>query len=900
MSVTSQATLPAVGPWCRACGTEPASGAQCLSCGAPLDGPDPGPARVGQVVVVPGKLMTRHAVAVSDANGVVTLMAKKDATIEMPYGQFDGLRVVTPAGPPVLGAAGRLWWANHSVRAGAVKGKWAVEAVEETAVRFALASLGARRAAAVDALALGMAGHLERLGINPHEIAWYQARAAALTGNTQLLLDWLEALPPQGYEARVWLLFMRAKSLMTDPGLRVRARSVLAPFLERMPDAYALHAALDGAAEPLVDVVSRYAPLLPPGPGANASFAAVAQALKSRQRLPVLPSAPAPHLRAFDAYLAGLAGASLDSATSLLVPLPVTLLDELVDQGALKKLPAGPDMWPREAWAHLRCRLTPGQADETELRETGFHSELARRYFLASDETGLARLPAEDPAVRHYRALLAFQANGRLDGGLRPPARQLLELLEGLRGQAGMRREAPEAVAADASCWPLIREQALRGDIDLSEDLRARYPEFDAWLRLCVLQSLVFAGRWEDVRDAGRQLMATARLEKTRDEALNMVAFALWQLGRTDEALRLLEEALDGQFTTGLVVNAALVAGDQGCLPAFRFLAQALRLASDPRVRQGALGRAIALWLGDDAVPDFPEPLRLMVRDGLNGPQVDDVFHAVLLRLCAIQDREWLSDTTTVQVTNPVQGAALRYFRVRARVLSERHSESFVDVAAVLVDLWKAAPPRPDWVARERTWLVELLQDVVHSPFGEAFGVAPVIDTLVAGGALDLIDEIILSAQAGAHVAKKLDDDDAEISPDAERRFIHETIRKFRARRSELGALQEGVAEELGRCVCVAAFSVAAAAERYVNDLFGPQWDAIIDQLNYQPQLRWSMADRQRRLLDQVDAYVARCRAYLQSMDGLPLNETGQKWRSMIVSSVHNWSTESSRLRSVI
>ena len=101
-----------------------------------------------------------------------------------------------------------------------------------------------------------------------------------------------------------------------------------------------------------------------------------------------------------------------------------------------------------------------------------------------------------------------------------------------------------------------------------------------------------------------------------------MIAYAEWQLGHPDEALRVLDEAPDGQFTNGLVVNAALVAASMCCPLALPYLAKAMRLATDPAVRRGAVQRAIALLARRQRGSGIPAGA------GHHGPRVDPRFRS--------------------------------------------------------------------------------------------------------------------------------------------------------------------------------------------------------------------------------------------------------------------------------
>jgi hypothetical protein len=850
-----------------------------------------------------GRVLAKFAIAVAEQDSTVTVLVKGDSLTPVPVAQFDGFPQSVIPGPTLIGAAGRLWAANQARQGGTVKGKWPVELVDATATRFAMASLGARRAAALDTLALGMGAWGSQLQLAASELTWYRAWAAALSGDLPTLLSCLEALPPTGYTTRVPLLLRQAGRLQADPALAARASRQLAPFVASSLDAQALLAVLAPQAESShLDLARSFAERVERIGGHPASsLQAVPAAIAGGKRLPALPPIPVTALPSFDAYLAGLAGSSLDAVPAALGALPVVLLDELITRRALTRIPPGPGPWPPAVTAYLRSRLDPGQAELAELEAVGFTAEIARRHFLAGDETRLAALPADDPAVRHYQTLHTYRRSGRLadPDGLRPAARTVLELVEALRqpGQDG-RREAPEELVADASCWPLVRDLAYRGELSLTDELRSRYPEFGAWLDLCGMQRLVFEGRWTEVISTGGQLAAASQLESLRDEAQSMVAFAQWQLGRPAEALRVLDEALAGQFTTGLVVNAALVAAEQGCLPALPYLAKAMRMAADPRVRQGAVSRAIGLWLGDKEVQDYPAPLAQIVREALATPQVDDDFHETLVVVSAIHDKQWLAGAT-LRAANNAQAEALRYFVTRARVVADGYRESFDDVARVLIRLWHANPRLP-WVEREKTWLTELLMDVVHTPFGEASGVLSVVEILVNGNILTLADELILSLQAGAHVACKISDDGGEIALEAEQRLIHAHVRKYWARLAELSESdREVVGDEVARCVVVSAVAFAVSAERAWEE-FGRQWDQLVQRERWDYQNRPAIIGMERHALNVFDTYIARCRAYLKSMEGLPLDENGAEQRDLIISGVGKWATETARLRSLL
>src|SRR6185369_1682318 len=100
-------------------------------------------------------------------------------------------------------------------------------------------------------------------------------------------------------------------------------------------------------------------------------------AIEQRRRLPHLPPTPAPALAALDAYVAGLSGERVDERMADLAPLPEVLLDDLIAAGALTGPPEDGSPLTAAATSYLRCRLTPGEAGDADLRAAGFAAEQA-------------------------------------------------------------------------------------------------------------------------------------------------------------------------------------------------------------------------------------------------------------------------------------------------------------------------------------------------------------------------------------------------------------------------------------------------------------------------------------------------------------------------------------------
>ncbi len=884
--------------WCRACGESGEPGdTRCRRCGSPAAGPDVGAVRAGTVISVKGRLMQRrNGIALHESDGIVCVLVRGDETVELPVAEFDAAPGIDVPGPPVYSAAGRLWKAQRAQRGQLIDARWDDGPVTEAARVHAAASVGACRAAALDALALGADDLLPGLGLTATEVAWYQARTAAGRGDAGATLGWLEQLPAHGYEPRVTLLLTLSVALLSDPALAARAASQLAPFTAVNPDAQALHAAL---AEPDgTDVLEPLMPFAAAVPDDGGVLVSVARAITGADS-PTLPVPDGlPVTAALDTYLRFRAGTSVAATVSSVGCLPLPLLDELIDGGAIPTRLTGQPGWDAGRAAYLRCRLAPGRTGLPDLAAAGFTAELARRHYLFGDVAALDALPSDDEAVRHYRALLPWGPGPGKPGldGLRPQARLVLSQVAEVQdaARAGQSAEVSEELAADPTCWPLVWQSVLQCAPRLPGPLADRYPRFAEWLALCGIQRLLFQSRWDDALDAGRALADRTRLEVTSDEALNMVAFALHQAGRPDDALQTLDEALSGRYTTGLLVNASIVAASQGAAAAFPYLARILREERDPLIRGGAVERAIALWQEDETSSGYPDDLRALVRRALAEPQPDEL-HMTLLRLACGQDKDWLAGHGTVRSVNQDQVAWERLQRAWARRRLDGSQAGLADVARVLADLVKAPSP-PAWAAGELRRFVADLDEAVHVDFGapDAVALVPTIEALMGAGVLDPAYLIVFPMQAAAHMAMSRHKEGRTIDPGDEQRMIFDTARIYVHRWSEVPASdREFVDGEVLRCVKCAAAAVTDTLTDVKVNLAG-RYNALVERQRHAADYeRERLINAKHQLLDgEYKPLYARLRRYHVLLGDLTLDESGRSLRDEIGDILQEWAKE--------
>ncbi|MEU7866496.1 hypothetical protein [Dactylosporangium sp. NPDC049140] len=836
--------------WCRACGADPVPpGPACPECATALDPPDFGAARVGRVVLRGSRLLARPAVAVEERDGTVLIRDKEPELVPLRAGEFDRLPTVPIDDAGAAGAPGRLWAVALARGTGALKARWTADEVSAIADRLAGAGLGTRRGAAVDVAVMGRPRR-PGLRLSGSEWAWYEARAAALTGDLATLLARLRALPAQGYRARVGLLLFRVADLRRDPAAAAEAMALLDPFAAASPDARALLAVLGPDHARALPVLREYARRAGTG-------AAVADAIHAAAPPLDAGAGAGPRVRALAAYLHGVHDrTAVDPA--ILRLLPLALIDRLVTTGAVTAVP--PDVpLPDTVRAHLRSRLQPGDADDATLARAGFTAERARRAYVRGDDETLGRLPGDHEAVRHYRALRAYARTGHLhEEELRPSTQRALGLADGLSLNFPVTRPAPAEVAADPSTWPRFQANVIAGKVVVPDDVRARHPQFGLWADLCRMHALLQAGRWNDTVTAGGPVARDAADARTRAAALNLMAYAEWQRGRADRAAALLDEALALHPAAGLAVNAALVAEDRGAPAALPLLARVMQLTGDARLRRAALVRALELGRAADAGEQAPATLTAMVRGALALPGLDDDLRYELLHLTLAGDRGWLLEQ------RPSPQPMVRYFQLRAALEPRRTTRALADAAAGLAAAWPAGA-RPPWLVAERSWLQGVLIELVEQDLDPAADPLPAIATITERDVLEPNLRIQLAAAAGRQRISA----SGRLPRDLEELVVFTPVRRYR----QGLASDPTTAAVLANCLAKAMAAGINEGEDFLG-LVAREWK----ELDRTTPMTWTenqaYVARRLALLDEFERrHLQRCRRYPGLAAGLPVDE---------------------------
>ncbi len=309
------------------------------------------------------------------------------------------------------------------------------------------------------------------------------------------------------------------------------------------------------------------------------------------------------------------------------------LTDELID-----RYPDLCQVTP-ESSAYIRARLDPTLLKDSELEELNHTAELARRAYTIGN---VARLdsPGPDAAAIYYRQLLGLQRGQTEEVGALMNHPTLAAVVQSIR--EGTAR--PEALA-DPTTWktltPLIRAKH-----------EANYPEAASRWHLVNAVECVYAWKWELAADSARAVLRLAEEEEVRDEALNILAFSLYQTGQDEAAIAALERALEGEYTVNLQANAGVIAEHLAPTVALEHVTRLAAEAPTTELKLAAARRALTIWTMDRPIwaedddeedsNELPPHLVAILRELIALP-IPPEDHRWVAKLLASVDSEWLA-----------------------------------------------------------------------------------------------------------------------------------------------------------------------------------------------------------------------------------------------------------------
>jgi hypothetical protein len=161
--------------------------------------------------------------------------------------------------------------------------------------------------------------------------------------------------------------------------------------------------------------------------------------------------------------------------------------------------------------------------------------------------------------------------------------------------------------------------------------------------------SAVLKARWDEALTSAKQVLTATKNEDLRDEALNLLACAQWQLGDDDRAISALRQALEGAYNASLQTNIGVVAANLAPALAAEHLGRLSHEAPAIELRLGAAMRGFNLWhasLDEDDESPAPatlrEALRSLAKTVVSSGDLSDDDVWSLLTVLSQRDSDWL------------------------------------------------------------------------------------------------------------------------------------------------------------------------------------------------------------------------------------------------------------------
>ena len=816
----------------------------CSRCGWPPEGPPRTDSRIGLVFEL-GRLRKRLGVCVEETETqlVLHIDSKDDRTVEL--ADLPTQTDHTSANDP---PAVRLHRFEALRQAGAIRTKTDPERLR------ALIAAWTRDAATIratyDAALEGdWADVLEQLELSPVEKAWRNAHHAATLDDLDGLVDNLALLPVEGYLERIGLLLPHLTELAETHTSRLV--DIIARWDESLPGAAAVLARLQlgHVTDPkALSGSARYFSESLAGEAGDRWESAVAMLDEGKIGEPVRETCTT--WAAYRAFSSLESGRRLDEHHLARLTLPfleqLVAVDGVTVEGASRNLSG-------QEHSYLLARLDPASLGTDQLVAVRHTAELARRAFDERNQTSLSSLPDDDPAVRHYRALHNFRDGEEYTpDDLREFVREKLDLFASAR-KAVAQGEAdtlPDRLLDDPTLWPALQQLALDGKLTVGLDQRMVFPEFAEWVDLHALVAMLWKGENFEADALGARMASTLEIEQLRDEALNLRAFALSQLGRYTEALEVMEDAMAGEYTEALLINTCLIASQAEPEVAARYLARLINEAPNQELQVAALRQAITIWTGDE---QMPEETARSLRTVLQIESLADQDYIDFIRLQSNADRDHMVDHPPARPTTLTKAVAHDVYLARALSLAGR--SEWGTMSRVLIASMGTLPEAP-WVGAELDRWVDLHFDELTSrDWGDAPWSASEFDTFLKEGEQYLSRPVYYfgAPLAGINIAKGIADGPKGrvLSDEAAAKFFYLPAERFVQGGDDLPEeLAKGVGYNFYQ---VLSMFIAILFDSVMTDVggLGDAYNELNQRRSWDQANEYALTSKMRRILDQ-------------------------------------------------
>jgi len=626
--------------------------------------------------------------------------------------------------------------------------------LHDRALAFGAAGPEQKHRLARDAARLGALDRVQGLGFDAGELVWWRALADWAEGRTAQTLVTLLELPPGRYPMQLAVWWSAARADQVSEDLRQRAAPVLDQLSRVSPEcavaAFAVTRALVATGahperlgsldRPLVGAVRQILARHGADRQGRAPERDAWHALSVRLGI-ALDGSPARRLReAWQALPGAAARQRLGDDPAVLDEMPAAVLDDFIDAGVL------PPEWLARAGElgcgdHVLGRTGIAHLDDATLERLGAHEERARRIAAAGRP-----VPDAIPLAAVERRRLNLAAAAATGGD------ELV--LQAIRDRAGenpaLARALEEpSVVPDAAVLddPIVATLLLRrskfdggaaGRLN-ADGLDERQRRYASLALLRAAKDALHQWDWTAAADLARNCLRLARVERQRDEALNLLAAAHWELGNDEEAIRALQVALEGDHTAALQANIAVVAAELEPRIAATHLARLVHEAPNLPLRVSAAKQVLLIWGHNLQVwqdtEQFPHEIAVALRSLVVQP-IDEPDFREIVRLLAEHDGAWLAQAGALAGSPHARSPAARVWSARARAIDEFVRE--------LASCLRAAP---------EPWMEGLRDELVRAALKALTSQA---DVAAAAFAMLLVDEGLPMEVAQAAILRGL------------------------------------------------------------------------------------------------------------------------------------------------
>lgn len=712
-------------PFCSSCGLSKTDRDGKCECGSENSPSEQTKSTVGDVRLLRRGLRRQKVLVVDDAGPTVECLTPKGETLSVERRRIEASPVVDSLAA-IPSPAFRL-----QVRSGEPAWDQALKRQLPLLLPRLLESVEEQRLFARSAIAAGMEpsadGHLH---LSETEMSWLRMHAERFQGNPIRAARWALELAPDRYPDHLYVI-AEAIASGCPPDLEEELLGHLSQTPQDHP-AVLLCASLKGNGPDLADL-QELARQLPLQDDANDLIEDWTRAEQEA----------GPSDNVFDrAYVALVRDKPYQWSTGdqrALIPHRA-VLDEL-----LERFPQFFEL-DTDTPAEVRARLDPAGLTESQLREVGHWDELARRYLVSGESERLRDLPST-AMVDFYRSLALARTGDLSEVDQLATDRVAAAVVKTLKtGQL-----APEALE-DRTTWSVL--DSYISDAQLAE----LGPEgLRALLGRCL--NAILSWRWQDAADTCRSILRRECDERLRDEALNLLGFALFQMHRDQDAIRALEKALDGLHSANLQVNAGVVAAHLEPNEAAEFLAALAAEAPSLELRLAAARRAYGLWTPtnpaweeNDEDGELPESLRKVFRTlAVANTAIED--HRWILAMLAGYDSDWLANKSNTE-SSPHSGTPEHGFYV-ARAAG--------DPEGLISNLKKAldGDPAATWAEAERDRFVEGLTSLIFENQGEIGPAVWAFEAIDQGLPMQPTAQVLLTSVSVMAICRQLANENA-------------------------------------------------------------------------------------------------------------------------------------------